>query len=338
LSYADAFIYVSVAQCTINETDTVSGLREPGPLTEPLVHMTWLPEDETARIAALDRAFAELAGMDLNTVIERSDYRTLKDAAARKRHSVAELIANLIHPHAADAGNLGLQLRSSAEMGALLRLLWGTTDLNYALMDGTFALPLVAQRNGSLFYEHLKRLCSVTARQKKIGFFALSKSHGLPAMESIEDLAAEQAGLAQGQSAEHWFLRLPLPGVDNWQLGLAQGRRLPPEGAVSYLVRFHHTTPVMRLDMDIDYWRSYIQGQNTDETRTNEILIFQDVDYACHDQRCYGYPYPLKAAHDRVSLTQAERIALRKQIMDAALQAGMKRALFRDAAQATGHR
>jgi hypothetical protein len=94
----------------------------------------------------------------------------------------------------------------------------------------------------------------------------------------------------------------------------------------------------MRLDMDIDYWRSYIQGQNTDETRTNEILIFQDVDYACHDQRCYGYPYPLKAAHDRVSLTQAERIALRKQIMDAALQAGMKRALFRDAAQATGHR
>ena len=68
-----------------------------------------------------------------------------------------------------------------------------------------------------------------------------------------------------------------------------------------------------------------------------ETKIFEDLDYASHDQRSYGYPYPIKAAHDRASLTQAERIALRKQIIDAAVRSGMKRSLFRDVSKSTGH-
>ena len=71
--------------------------------------------------------------------------------------------------------------------------------------------------------------------------------------------------------------------------------------------------------------------------RANEMRIFQDLDYASHDQRCYGYPYPIKAGHDRASLTEAERVALRKMIIAAAVSAGMKRSLFRSAAAATGH-
>ena len=81
-----------------------------------------------------------------------------------------------------------------------------------------------------------------------------------------------------------------------------------------------------------------IEGADDGETQANEQRLFQDLDYASHDQRCFGYPYPIKAAHDRASMTQAERTALRKQVVDAAVRAGMRRSLFRDASRATGHR
>lgn len=65
--------------------------------------------------------------------------------------------------------------------------------------------------------------------------------------------------------------------------------------------------------------------------------MFEDLDYTGRDQRYYGYPYPIKAGYDRASLTQAERVAPRKMIIDAAVTAGMKRSLFRSASAATGH-
>ena len=72
-------------------------------------------------------------------------------------------------------------------------------------------------------------------------------------------------------------------------------------------------------------------------TLDNERSIFEDLDYASHDQRAYGYPYPIKAGHDRASLTQAERVALRKMIVEAAVYEGMRPQLFRNVSQATGH-
>jgi NurA-like 5'-3' nuclease len=65
--------------------------------------------------------------------------------------------------------------------------------------------------------------------------------------------------------------------------------------------------------------------------------MFSQLDYSSHDQRAYGYPYPIKACHDRVRLSMAERSALKKQIIEAAVARGMKRALFRDASATTGH-
>jgi hypothetical protein len=108
-------------------------------------------------------------------------------------------------------------------------------------------------------------------------------------------------------------------------------------GAVSYLFRCHRTTPVMRLDMDAVFWREQVQGQQEDVTRIAEQHLFEDLDFASHDQRCYGYLYPLKAGHDRASLTQAERLAFRKYIIQQAIRAGMNHTLFRDVAIATGH-
>jgi hypothetical protein len=339
LTYGDSFVYFTVAQATAYRADPTCGLREVTPAVPTVFEFSWVPEAEEARAAALDDAFEKLAGAPLDEVIEGSDYRTLKSAETRRASTVTALRAGLIRPHAADAGNLGIQLRTTGEMGAALRLLRSEAHrpLRYLLIDTTFSLPLLNTPVASLFYEHLKRLCCVEARRQGTGFFALSKSHGLPSIETVEQAAREAQGLPTGENAEHWFVRLPEKRTDGWALSLTEGRRLPPPGAVSYLVRFHQTTPTLRLDMDREFWREHVRRDTEDETRERERAVFADLDYACHDQRCYGYPYPLKAGHDRASLTKAERATLRRQVIDAAVRAGMKRSLFREPAAATGH-
>lgn len=333
VAYADSFVYVAVANGAVYESDRVSGLREVSPSQEPLVHFAWIPENENERNNALNQAFEYLSGMSVQEVIQKSDYRQLRTGQVRRRENVDDIVDSLIRPHAFDAGNIGIQLRSVAELGAARKMLNEYSDLDYLLLDGTFSLPLVNKSGPSLFHEHLKRLCCVEALEKNIGFFALSKSHGLPNVEMLEQIVDEKAG----RKAEHWYLRLPVQGVDGWKFSMAEDRQIPPLGAVSYLVRFHQSTPIMRLDMDFAFWQRNIIGQDEAMTRQREQKIFEDLDYASHDQRCFGYPYPIKAGHDRASMTQAERIALRKQIVDAAIKAGMKRALFRDPSISTGH-
>jgi hypothetical protein len=166
-----------------------------------------------------------------------------------------------------------------------------------------------------------------------VSLFTISKSHGLPSIELLEAIARTALDCAANSVAEHWFLRLPIEGLDSWEIGgLIEGRQIPPIGAVSYLFRLHKNTPVMRLDMDRVWWEERIQGNPEAEQQ-----IFRDLDYCGHDQRAYGYPFPIKACHDRTRLSMAERTVLRKQIIDAAVAKGMKRSLFKDASAATGH-
>lgn len=327
--YGDSFVYVVIAQATCYGAEATCGLREVSPGLPPVLEFVWLPEDEARSATGLEVAFQNLAGMPLMEVLARSDYRAIKANEARRDYSADTLYQGLIRPQASDAGNIELQLRSAAEMGAALRLLQSEVCPQYLLIDTTLSLPFVQKGVNSLFYEHLKRLCCVVARQKSIGFFALSRSHGLPGIEAVEEIVRETQGRFRGEAAEHWYLRIPTMEQEGWTLSLSEGRRLPPPGAVSYLVRFHRTTPTLRLDMDSEFWAQRVRGATEEETRANERKIFEDLDYSCHDQRCYGIPYPMHAGHERASLTRSERTALRQQIIDAGVKAGMKRSLFR---------
>jgi len=338
LTYADSFIYITVAQGTVYQLDPTSGLREVAPVISPPPEFTWLPSDDHKCREEWERAFERLVGQSIRSVVERSDYRSLKAVASGRNSSVERLCTELICPHASDSGNIGIQLRTTAEMSLALRLIQSEARPRFVLVDTTFSLPLVTRKDACLFYEHVKRLCCVEARERGIGFFAVSKSHGLPAMELLEEMARDKAGLGRGTPAEHWYLRIPWKEQDGWELTQAKDRQLPPIGAVSYLVRFHRNVQVLRLDMDAEFWRARVFRENEQETRANETWIFEHLDYASHDQRAYGYPYPLKAGHDRASLEKDERASFRRQIIDAAVSAGMKRALFRDASMATGHK
>lgn len=329
LSYVDSFIYLTVAQGVIYQADRMTGLKELGPEPEPTVQVTWLPMNRELASNALDATFADLAGDQLLSVIEQSDYRVLKAEKTGKPISSSTLWKQLIRPEAGDFSNLAIQLKATAQMGAALRLLRGKTRLSYLLLDTTFSLPLIANRTSSLFYEHLKRLCCVEACQRQIGFFALSKSHGLPGIEKLAAIAAEVQNKPAHQSAEHWYLRIPENKKDRWQLSLTEDRQLSPPGAVSYLVRFHRTTPVLRLDMDYQYWATFVRRDTNAETNAQERKIFEDLDYTCHDQRVYGYPYPIEAARGRSQLSVSEREAIRQQVIAVGLQEGMNPALFK---------
>lgn len=331
-AYADSFVYVASASGTLYRTDSVHGLREESALKEPTLEFVWLPGEGDSAQERWLASFSALSGLPVREVIERSDYRVIKTSATRAAHSVDELLEDLILPRASDAANVGIQLRSTAELGTGLQLILREPACRYVLMDTTFSIPLVKTKRQSLFYEHLKRLCCVEARKRGIAFLSLSKSHGLPAMDQIEAFTAEVLGVGSGQTAEHWFFRLPIPGIGDWTLSLTGERQIPPLGAVSYLFRLHRNTPVLRLDMERQYWEENLRANSQAEVR-----LFGDLDYCSHDQRAYGYPYPIKACHDRARLSMAEREALKKQIIDAAVAAGMKRSLFRDVSAATGH-
>jgi len=337
LTYSDSFVYVTLAQGTVYQSNTDRGLKEVGPLGEPIIDFLWLPEEKKQRINNFTAGLGRLAGSPVETVIDESDYRKLNGKIAGKTHSISQLTDNMICPHASDSSNIGIQLRITGELGAAARLLSAETPPDITLIDSTFSLPTLGSAKTSLFFEHLKRWCCVKASQRNLLFAALSKSHGLPGIGLIEQLAKEKLKPDALGQAEHWFLRLPQTGIEDWETTLTDGRTLPPLQTVTYLVRFHRTTPVLRLDIDLTYWQQHLQGKSSEQTKQNECHLFEQLDYASHDQRCYGYPYPIKAAHDRASLTKQERVVLRKQIIDAAVKMGMRRNLFRDASQATGH-
>lgn len=334
LSYGDSFVYVTHAQATRYQSEPIKGLKEVAPELDPYIEFTWLPEDDVRAKEAFDTSFENLVGCSVREAIERSDYRQLKAEMSGRQDTIDVLERQLFRPHATDSGNVAIQLRSTAELGAALNAICTEPTPDFVLLDSTLSLPFVTRRGRSLFFEHVKRLCCVEARARGTGFYALSKSHGLPTIEHVEAMAAETLG---ARPPEHWFMRIPTEKRDGWQLSLVENRNVPPPGAVSYLVRFHRNTPVMRLDMDVEYWKQNIQADTAERTADNEQKIFESLDYAGHDQRAYGYPYPIKAGHDRASLTHAERVALRKMIIDAAVEQGMRPQLFRSASQATGH-
>ena len=147
-------------------------------------------------------------------------------------------------------------------------------------------------------------------------------------MDVIDFAAREVAGKQAGEGVDHWYLRIPTEEGEGWTLPMTADRRIPPAGAVSYLVRFHSNVPVMRLDVDANFWTARIQG-NPD----CEAAMFEALDYCTHEQTGYGQLHPLHASRARTRLSESERRFLRGQLVDEAVRAGLKRSQFRDTAQ-----
>ena len=79
----------------------------------------------------------------------------------------------------------------------------------------------------------------------------------------------------------------------------------------------------MRLDMSFGAWQQLVFCDDQEEQLRRERQLFRDLDFATHDRRCYGYPYPLKAARDKAVLTDKEREVLRRILVNEAARAGL---------------
>lgn len=329
VAYGDAFVYTTLAFSALYRSDTVHGLREVECGLKPLVEFTWLSANARQRTTALLESFERLAGRTIDEVLEGSDYR---DLVPGTRHDTGSLKTGLIIPMPHDAGNLGIQLRATAELGSVLRLIESLPAGALVLSRGTMSLPFVRRGRQSLYFEHLRRFCCVRAREREVTFVALSSFHGLPAGIRIEEAAREKLGESD---PEHWFFRVPDLDRDGWSPWPSDGPRVPPAGAVTLIVRLHRSGPIMRVDLDRNYWERYV-GEGSETAAARRLLVA--IDYASHDQRCYGYPYPIQAARTRGSLTAQERTLLRHQFIEASVGAGMRRSAFRDVSQDSDRR
>lgn len=338
VTYGDSVVYLVTAMARAYEAASFGKLTEMKVTSADLVDFMWLPADKDKARGRYFDFFERLVDMPLDEICQKSDYYDLAKAHGSRLPSPVDLIDTLICPEAHDADNIGIQLLSTAEAGSLIRLMKRADAMDlegkplYILEDTTLALPMVTAKS-TLFLEIAKRYACVLARKKGFRYLTISKSHNMPNMDLIEDMVKKKV-----PSGEHWFMRIPATSNGEKKPQFLGTRSFPPIGAISYLFKFHRTTQPMRLDMDFQYWKENIWCDDKEEMQKREVQMFRDLDFASHDQRCYGYPYPVKACHDMVSLTNDERVALRKQIIDAAVRAGLKRKNFVDPSVLTGHK
>lgn len=323
------FIFHTLADCAVYTSDAVVKLKEiPKEVVTTNVVTTLTKTERPSR--EIDQNFEQIADVSILETIANSDYRELKSSESKRNNNTELLFDELIRPPAADTGNISVQLKSVGLFGMVLRLIENHQPLDYVLLETTFSLPSVTLPTGSLFYEHLKRLCCLEARKRGIKLLALTKNHGIFQINEIERAAAHKQSTSENSIAEHWYLRLPILGFDECSLSFVENRRFPPVGAVSYLIRFHRTFPTMRLDMDREFWMKNVLGKTEKETAENERKIFEDLDYLCHEQSSYGFPYPLKSSRDKTTLNNSARGRLRKLILDELIKSGVPKSSIQE--------
>lgn len=331
VTYGDSYVYLVTATTRIYEALTEGRLKEMEVPISSLVELLWLPEDHERKVNYFKKFFERICGdTPLEVIINKSDYLQLRKKATGKTFSADELIDKLLFPAAHDANNVRIQVMVAYELCSIISMLNSGIKPTYVILDNTLTLPYI-RSDECLFFEVLKRYCCKVALEYDVGLFAISKSHNIPHMEKIEDAISIEG-------SEHWYFRIPTEDEDGFRPKFLGTRAVPPIGAITYIFKLHKTTQPMRLDMDIEFWNKNIKNEDSEIMKCKENQIFRDLDFTSHDQRCYGYPYPVKASHDIVSLTNAEKEAFRKQVIDAAVRMGLSRRNFIDASIQTGHK
>jgi hypothetical protein len=215
---------------------------------------------------------------------------------------------------ASQVGTHAYMIRSMAELGMAIRCL--NAKPRYLLLDTSLVYFLLGE---SIYLpELMKRYLICRANAQDTAVIGFCKSHNIPNGDLLGRWATDRF-----KAREHWFLRLPSEALGEKRPLFLKDLEVPPKLGVSYLFKFHEMSFPMRIDIDVQWWKTQINGDNEKERR-----LFEDLDYTCHDVRSYGYPYPLQAAHRRASLTRKERKAVRDILMQQAQREGIFRGAF----------
>ena len=311
---------------------------EHGPLQElplnagDISELLWIPRESAKAQEQFLKFFSDLMDVSLEEMGRVSDYWKLK------RHSVPsadELLETLVYPFSHDTSYRDTQFCTAARLGMLSRLirskevLFSPDKPVYLLEDSTLALPLI-RTDHALLYEIARRFICECARKQGVHYMTVTKSLNFPNPEKLDGEICKRL-----RSDEHWFLRLPAAALGENKPNLLGSRTIPPVGAVTYFFKAGPETRPLRLDMSLTAWRQNVFSADQEEQLRRERQLFRDLDFACHDRRCYGYPYPLKAAQNGAFLTEYDQAVLRRVFVNEAVKAGLYRENFTDAAAQT---
>lgn len=269
--------------------------------------------DDSQKEALLDSYYQKLTGKGFRAIAAESDYLSLKHQQTKRRTpSSVDKLKPIIYS-ASETDSVRKLLMGSAELAVALKTLYWDEPPQILLLDGTLSLLSLSSR-ATILTDLLKRHLLYVARERGVTTIALSKSATFVGATEITRTLTEHF------KDTHWAYRFPLP--DEESLGI-EGLYLPPPGAVTYLVRFHREAPGLRLDFDRHYWES----MGRDEW-VRELLPL--LDFSSHEARCYGYPYPLFAAHVRCSLNREARRVAKSMLLSSLRNAGFDAAEFEE--------
>ena len=313
LQQDDIFLHFVIAAGAIYTTAShrqhkLSSVEPVNPIFKQFV----LLSDDMARTqSGYEEYLTALTGLSLKDLATGSDYCEMSGRFGKPIRHADVTWKKVTLSKASQIATHAYLLRTVAELGMAIRML--SHKPRYMLVDTSLVYFLLGE---TLFLpELLKRYLITQANAQGTGVIALCKSHNIPNGDLIGRLAKDDLGYK-----DHWYLRLPSAALGEPIPSFLDGREIPPKLSVSYLFKFHATTFPLRIDVDADWWKSAIEG---DEAR--EKQFFADLDFTCHEVRSFGYPYPMHAAHRSASLTKQERKALKDILVQHAQREGLMR-------------
>ncbi|MHA1784464.1 MAG: hypothetical protein ACTSVE_04655, partial [Candidatus Helarchaeota archaeon] len=223
-------------------------------------------------------------------------------------------------------------IRGMLEWALIRKAILSNLGLKYIIIDGSLTilepLRIVEEKKFKPvqlpFNDYLMRATCHQARKNNIILAAISKTHSVPGSLHISSLARSLG------YKDHWFCRIPGKKDPDDQLFITQTRKyIPPDLAVTYLVKFYHLMPTLRIDFDYFWWIENIKNSDPDVQKENEIKIFKDLDFMAHEARFYGYPCPPGFAHEDCVITWDQQLAISDHVIEIGKSLGLdERALI----------
>ena len=273
-SYADSFVYVATASGTVCRP-TPPGIGGAAVLG-PNLQLTWLPRGSGKSQRAVVRALKRLQGNPFRKLdaITKSWVRRVEVAPACLAFSMIWFYRLRILPIAGSTAD-------RRRVGCRIKDLDSEPPCRYVMMD---TCPfLLLKQSGSLFFEHLKRLCCVRGRNSNWECSPLANPS--PSFHGV-DRKFGKRHWRYGKTWEHWYLRLPWKIMMIGILMVSSKNVKSPFGSVSYLLRLY-LIPDDELDMDMNVEGTLSWGCSCRSKMFEELGVG-------HDQRSYGYPFQSK--------------------------------------------
>ena len=231
----------------------------------------------------------------------------------------------MVSPRAAAIQGWYEQFREVVEYSLAHSLLNSDTKFKYIFLDGSLNMLLSpGQEQPRLASNYLLRDLCKKSLNKETCIVAVSKTTTFPFVYRIaQDLEKELGG------EKKWFVRIPSKHRNEPTLKLLENRpHIPPYYGVTYLFHFSSEVPILRIDLDYEWYMKNIYSTDTKIQKAKELELFQEIDWLSRDVRYFGYFFDLAFAHSSTVVSFAERDVVAEQLINYFAEQGENPKMF----------